>query len=175
VTFQVGGQVFVPTSLVGRTNDRVALARFEIAEMGDVNHPRSLKMLLSDDEDPENGWVVSSRVHQRVWLSAVRIGDLNSEMVLLDQLAKSLHHFLQLLVGSDYFDLSCLRTRSEFAQFWSQVGSHTSHLIAKPGALVHDSSEWENGSPKWTVELGKSKDKGRAAIGVRPLFFLNWV
>lgn len=125
-----GQHVFVPNDLVGRHRAPSAVDRYEIAEVGAPGqHARSVRVILSADEDADAGWVAAARVHERIGISLVRVGDLGSETALLDPLAKSLDHFLGLVVGHDYFKVAYVRTQVEFEQFWSQHHGFTSHLI----------------------------------------------
>lgn len=129
----VGDSVFVPNELVGRTKERTAVSPFEIVEVGGEsdgpNHRRSIRVKLRPDENADDGWVARSRIHQKIGITLVRVGDLATETDLLDPLAKSLGHFLRLLVGHDYFHMTYLRTVAEFKQLWAQQRSGTTHLV----------------------------------------------
>ena len=92
-------------------------------------HTRSVRVLLTPDEDADLGWVASSRVHTKVGITLVRIGDLSTETALLDPVARSLAHFMRMLLGHDFFKVFYIRTEDELRAMWSQEGSGTTHLL----------------------------------------------
>lgn len=134
VSFVEGQAVFVPNSLVGRVDARTAVGRYEIVEVGsagnaDAERRRSVRVALRPDENPDDGWVASSRLHEGIGITLVRVGDLATETDLLDPLTKSIAHYLRLLVGHDYFHLAYLRTIAELRNVWAQRRGGTTHLV----------------------------------------------
>lgn len=130
--FAVGQHVFVPNSLVGKTDASAAIGPFSIAEIGAGTrgkHNRSVRVTLNQSQDPEDGWVASSLLHEKIGIGLIRVGDQSSEAALLDPLAKTLSHFFRLLVGDDYFRLAYLRTESELRNYWQANHGIASHLV----------------------------------------------
>lgn len=130
MTFKVGQHVLVPNVLVGRTDAPEAISTYKISEVGagrrEKKYQRSVRVNLPNGSQC---WVSSARVHENVGLYLVRVGDLSSEVGLLDPLAKSLRHFFRLLIDDSTFHLVYLRTVNEFAQFLSSAHLNVSHLI----------------------------------------------
>ncbi len=157
MVYSVGQYVFVPNGLVGRSRESTAVGRFRIAEVGagsgSPRRLRSVRVVLKPEEDPDSGWVAASLVHPKIGINIVRIGDLSSEIALLDPLAKSLDHFMRLLVGHDYFNLTYVRTQLELEQFWAKRRGATTHLVliahGKSDAIRLVGSDANAGFEQW--------------------------
>ena len=61
--------------------------------------------------------IASSSVHTNVGIQIVRVGDFDTEVSLLDPLAKSLLQFSRLLVSDDSVVLREVRSREELRSF----------------------------------------------------------
>lgn len=120
----VGDVVFVPWSRVGLDPAGVsALAKATVAE---VVGKRIVLNLPGGTQSPPVG---ASLVHRDAAVLLVRIGDFQTEMSLLDPLAKSLLQYLRLLLPDDSVRLLELRSLAEFDQAWPQHAPAFSHVV----------------------------------------------
>ncbi len=121
---QVGETVYVPRARLGLdANSPNAFHRTTVREV--VN--RSVRVDM-----PDGNWsdaVASSVVHRNVGLLICRIGDFQTELALLDPLAKSLLQYFRLLVPDDMVQLCEVRALQEMSQYWGQVHAAYSHVI----------------------------------------------
>lgn len=74
---------------------------------------------------------VSSRVvhHRSLGFLVLRVGDLETETLLLDPLAKSILQFLRLLIPDDAVHALSVRTLAEVKQFWTVKADSISHVV----------------------------------------------
>src|SRR2546427_6152833 len=111
----VNDAVLVPWTRVGRDDGGPsALARATVAQV----IGRTVVLTLPDGtESPPVG---SSLVHREAAVLVVRIGDFETELGLLDPLAKSLLQYLRLLLPDDSVRLLELRSLGEVDAAWPQ-------------------------------------------------------
>jgi hypothetical protein len=62
-------------------------------------------------------------------MSLIRIGDFDTEITLLDPLAKSILQFCRLLMSDSYVQLHEVRTVDEFKYYWTNYLSATRHVV----------------------------------------------
>jgi hypothetical protein len=73
--------------------------------------------------------VASARVHKEVGVLLLRVGDFCTESQLLDPLAKSILHYLRLLLPDDMLDCCELRSMAELHTLWEKRHAAHSHVI----------------------------------------------
>lgn len=121
---QVNARVYVPCSRVsGLESVGVALFRTKVLEVG---HKR-VKVALRNGDPSE--WIGASLVHRDVGILILNIGDFETELTLLDPLAKSVAQFCRLLVPDD--QIRSLRVRSviELQTVWRKEQAVYSHVV----------------------------------------------
>lgn len=73
--------------------------------------------------------VAASAVQQDVGVCLVRIGDFQSELTLLDPLAKSILQYLRLLLPDDHVKSYSVRTREELYEVYRREAPKNSHFV----------------------------------------------
>jgi hypothetical protein len=105
------------------------------------------RSIFIDDGDSEEV-EISTRLAHKVDLGILllRVGDLDSEMSLLDPLSKSILQFLRLLVEEDLVRLLEVRTAKEIEEFMKSDGTSYTHVIlvghGKSNAVKLAFGEW---------------------------------
>lgn len=148
MAYEVSDHVLVPNSLVGRGDQTPsALGVYSVTHVGSRGErAKSLQV----DVAGVNRWVPRSKVHRNLGIYVVRIGDLSSETLLLDPLAKTLNHYLRLLVDESIFRLVYMRTFDEFTHFWTRhCGGVTHLLILGHGRKDGVKFVGEDGADRW--------------------------
>lgn len=82
-------------------------------------------------------WVATSAVHRNIGVLVFRIGDFATETALLDPLAKSVQHYLRLLLPDDMARTLYVRSTDELQSFWQANHGAYSH-VALIGHGRHD-------------------------------------
>jgi hypothetical protein len=120
----VGDRVYIPCAhLQGLPEQPSALYRTEVAEVG----PRSIRVNLP--AGAVSDWIGNGLAHKDVGILIVTIGDYQTELTLLDPLAKSVLQFCRLLVPDDQLRSLKVRSIAEFRRFWGDVQAAFSHVI----------------------------------------------
>ena len=161
---QVGEAVFVARSRLGlNLNSPSAFHQTTVRELVD----RSIKVDVPGGEWSKQ--VASSAVHRNIGVLIFRIGDYQTELSLLDQLAKSVLQFFRLMLPDDMIRLCEIRTVSELQHYWGQLHAAFSHVVVighgKEDGILFGSDDWvgaeqlmsvlaaANPSPKTFVSL----------------------
>ncbi|MDG5486040.1 MULTISPECIES: hypothetical protein [Mycobacteriaceae] len=124
--FKVNEQVFVPSRLLPNpAAQNFALRRAKVLEQ----KARSVRINLQDEHG--NDIEVASRlVHRKnLGIGVIRIGDFKTELNALDPLAKSMMHYLRLLLEPDAVVLREVRTSTEICAVWAELAPRTSHIV----------------------------------------------
>ncbi|SRR5260221_11081083 len=90
-------------------------------------HGRSVRVTLPNGEP--SSWVGSSAVHRNIGVYVVRFGDFDSEVGLLDPLAKSILQYLRVLLSDSYVRYVSVRSKAEFRRFWELDHAAYSHIV----------------------------------------------
>jgi hypothetical protein len=92
---QVGDPVFVPAKLLDQVGDQPsAFFRTNVQEV--------VGLRARVDVGAASEWVASSKCQRNIGLLIINIGDIESEVSLLDPLFKSVNQFCRLLASDDY-------------------------------------------------------------------------
>ena len=120
---QVGDYVFVPTSKL----------------KSDLQSPSSLveKQVLAvegrrirvDVDENQTELIASSFCHRNIGILLLNIGDLETELTLLDPLGKSILQFCRLLVQDDFVRYYQVRSLNEINTVWSKHHKIFSYVI----------------------------------------------
>lgn len=122
--FPVGTRVFVPASALPEPASRP----FALVEKS-VTRVEGRSVVVSDPGGTETK-IGSSRVHPaNLGLLIVRIGDLQTELTLLDPLASSVLQFFRLLLPDDQVLRLEVRTPDELVDFWGRHHAGYSHVV----------------------------------------------
>lgn len=128
----VGETVYVPRSKLGMALDGAsAFWRGSVAQVQD----RSITVTLPGGNTSAR--VATSAVHRNVGVLVFRIGDFDTEAGLLDPLAKSVQHFLRLLLPDDMTRTCYVRSTDEIQSIWQANHGAYSH-VALIGHGRHD-------------------------------------
>lgn len=124
--FPVGSQVYVPSSLLPKPDERdFALTRTTVR----AQNVRSVRVDVQD-ESGNDVEIASKRLHgANLGVTVLRIGDLATEVHTLDPLAKSTLHYLRLLLEPSAVRLHSVRTSTEIQRIWSAEEPVSSHLV----------------------------------------------
>ena len=120
----VGDRVLVPSSLLPDGTDYpYAVHETEVLE----HQGRSIRVRLRDGQPSD--LVGTSRVRRSVGVDIFRIGDLGTEVTLLDPLMKSLLQYARLLLPDDLVQAHRLRSVAELKAIWSARVGVVSHAV----------------------------------------------
>ncbi|QEA28988.1 hypothetical protein FGL91_10715 [Microbacterium sp. CBA3102] len=124
--FKNGDIVFVPARVLPNP-DREPFALKDVTVTGQVKR----KIQIDRQDGHGNDIIVASRlVHgPNLGITVLEIGDLSTEDHTLDPLAKSVLHYLRLLVRPENIRLLKIRTVSELQHLWSKYEPATSHVV----------------------------------------------
>lgn len=150
--FNIGDTVFVPARKMPNP-DLEPYALKDVQVTGQV----SRKIRINRQDENGNDIAVASRlVHgSNLGITVLEIGDLLTEDHTLDPLAKSVLHYLRLLVRPENIRLSKIRTIAELQRLWAQYEPATSHVIFI-GHGSHDSIRFiDRDDPVSGTELPK--------------------
>ncbi|MEV0436587.1 hypothetical protein [Nocardia sp. NPDC050413] len=161
-----GETVFVPAARLGDAGRApYALVPRKILGFED-------RSAIVNDLDNEPTKVAVRHLHPgSLGFMLLRIGDLRTEQTLLDPLAKSMLHFLRLLLPDNDVHTLSVRTLPELVQWWSVNASAISHVILI-GHGTPDSIQFVE--PRASVtgrQLGISL--GNAKPGCSPKVFIS--
>lgn len=130
--FAVDDKVFVPTSRIpGMESHPAAFYETCITNVD----TRKVKVQLQGGATSE--WIGSGLCQKNIGILIFTIGDLATEPVLLDPLAKSVLQFCRLLVTDDYLRAYKIRSLSELKSIWRKEQAAYSHVVF----VGHGSSE----------------------------------
>lgn len=116
--------VLVPWTRVGRDDGGPsALAKATVAQV------IGRRVILNLPDGTQSRPVGSSLVHREAAVLIVRIGDFQTELGLLDPLAKSLLQYLRLLLPDDSVRLIELRSLAEVDAAWPEHAPAFSHVV----------------------------------------------
>jgi hypothetical protein len=119
-----GETVFVPTSLLPDPSIYgTALIRRKITSTS----KRSATVELSEDEGACS--IASSKLHRNLGVLILKIGDLETEAVLLDPLAKSILQFSRLFMDDSFVHLLQVRSVAEIEAWLPSNAARFSHLV----------------------------------------------
>lgn len=119
----VNETVYIPCSRVSGLDTGVSMYRTKVVEVA----PRAVKVQLRGGQVSDS--IGSSLVHRNIGILILNVGDFQSEMTLLDPLAKSVAQFCRLLVGDDYIKSLRIRSLEELRTFWTRHQAAYSHVI----------------------------------------------
>ena len=104
-------------------NQPHAIYRTEVHEV----RKRSVRVALP--QGVISDWIASSHVHRELAISIFIIGDFETELSLLDPLAKSVLHYCRLLLPDDRVLLRKVRSLAEFGKWCSREANAYTHVI----------------------------------------------
>jgi len=120
----VGDRVYVPWTRLGVVDDKPSALHY--TRVVEVNQ----RSVVVEMPDANRTTVASSAVLKNLGIAVIRIGDLETEVGLLDPLAKSVLQFLRLLNTDDSFTrLFETRSLAELRHFWENNGGALSHVV----------------------------------------------
>lgn len=124
--FPLGSDVYVPSSLLPSPDTRdFALTRTTV--QGQNSRSARIDIQDADGNDIE---IATKRLHgPHLGVTVLRIGDLRTEANTLDPLAKSILHYLRLLLEPNSIRLHSVRTSIEIQRVWAVDEPVTSHLV----------------------------------------------
>lgn len=121
---QVGDYVYAPRSRVGLSEGgESAFYRAKVVEI----EKRSARLQLKGGALSEPIGV--SLLHHNIGILVLRIGDLETEKVLLDPLTKSLLQFCRLLLTDGMVKRQQLRSPHELETYWKSNHGSFSHVV----------------------------------------------
>ncbi len=133
--FRAGDHVFVPAAcLPDNVESPGAMYRTTVSE----TVRRSVRVDIPGERTSD--WIASSRAHELIGILIIRIGDYDSDYVLLDPLAKSLLQFCRLLMTDDFVWLREIRSLAELTMAWREKALVSSHVLLVGhgnGSAVH--------------------------------------
>lgn len=122
--FKVGDTVLMPRARLGLSLDtQSAFYRTTVKQAQE----RSIKVDLPGGG--LSGWIGSSVAHSSIGICIVRIGDLATEVGLLDPLSKSVLQYFRLLISDDMVDLIEIRSKKELEHYWGKQHAKYSHVV----------------------------------------------
>jgi len=111
--FENGDIAFVPSvKIIGLPEQTSAFYRGTVVEV----QSRSIKVSLPNGD--HSNWVGTGLCQKDVGILILSIGDDNSEMTLLDPLAKSVLQYCRLLVTDGYVKFHKIRSLAELRKVW---------------------------------------------------------
>jgi hypothetical protein len=121
---QPGERVFVPTTLLpnsaaygtGLVVRKVLTTQYRSATL-DLGH------------NAASPPIATSKLHRNLGILIVRVGDLETESVLLDPLAKSLLHFSRLFIDDSFVHLLSVRSVAELEAWLPLNAARFSHVV----------------------------------------------
>lgn len=117
-------KVFVPSSKFEElASHPTAFYETTVAEVAG----KKIKVNLPGLTTPK--WIGSSLCHRNVGILILTIGDLETEPVLLDPLAKSVLHFCRLLADDSFVKNYKVRSLNELKFVWNKEQAVCSHVI----------------------------------------------
>jgi hypothetical protein len=120
---QPGERVFVPTSLLPNpATFGTALVERTVAGVAG----RSATLNLGQDVSPP---IATSKLHRNLGVLIVRVGDFETESVLLDPLAKSILHFARLFLDDSFVHLLEVRSVAELEAWLPANAPRFSHVV----------------------------------------------
>lgn len=121
---QLNEQVFVPTSLLPHT-ERYGTGLVVRTVIG----VQDRSAILALDQAQVSPPIATSKLHRNLGVLIVRVGDLETESVLLDPLAKSILHFSRLFLDDSFVHLLQVRSISELEAWLPQNAARFSHVV----------------------------------------------
>jgi hypothetical protein len=121
--FALGDTALVPCSLVGLEDQPHAIHKSQVVEV----NGRSVRLSLPGGQT--SGLIGSGRVHRDVGLGIFCIGDFETELGVLDPLAKSVLQYCRLLLPDDRVLLRKVRALDEFGKWFEREGDIYTHVI----------------------------------------------
>ena len=120
--FSTGEQVWVPSTRLSGDHPYALVTREVLGQ--------DKRSVVVNDRDGESVGISSRLVHPKtLGFLVLRLGDFETEMTLLDPLAKSVLQYLRLLIPDDAVLSLHARTRDEIGEFLKLSGSGVSHII----------------------------------------------
>lgn len=121
---QPGESVFVPTALLPNPSSYGTglVVRSVLSTQG-----RSATLAL--DNGVTSPPIATSKLHRTLGILVVRLGDLETEPVLLDPLAKSVLHFSRLFMDDGFVHLLEVRSVAELTAWLPQNARRFSHAV----------------------------------------------
>lgn len=117
-------RVFVPVSKLNVLSDHPTV--FYETKVVDVDG-KKLKVMLPGGDVSD--WIGSSLCHRNIGILILTVGDLKTEDVLLDPLAKSVLQFCRLLADDGSVRHHKIRSIYELAHIWKQEQALYSHVV----------------------------------------------
>lgn len=121
-TFAEGDVVLVPAVALGLADDGPALRERTVLAVEE----RSVRV---DGAAGQTVKIGVARVHKDFGLGLLRVGDIESELGLLDPLASSLEQYFRLLLPDDRMWIWRLRTVAELKLYWSANHGALTHVV----------------------------------------------
>ncbi|WP_368182408.1 hypothetical protein [Aeromonas sp. R7-5] len=152
--FTINDKVFVPASRIpGMEGHPSAFYETRIAEVG----IRKVKVHLQGGTTSE--WIGTGLCQKNVGILIFTFGDLETEIGLLDPLAKSVLQYCRLLVPDDYLRAYKIRSVAELEIIWHREQAAYSHVVI----IGHGSRE----GIKFSVDKWVKSDILDATLKVR--------
>lgn len=117
----VGDRIFVPASMLDADDMPSAFVETVVQEAVD----RSVRISFRNDDH----WIASSKCQRNISLLIICIGDLETELTLLDPLTKSVTQFCRLLASDDYVRYYKIRSVAELKAIWERDHAAYSHVM----------------------------------------------
>ncbi|MEW6766075.1 MAG: hypothetical protein AB1344_09865 [Pseudomonadota bacterium] len=141
--FSVDDKVFVPTSRIpGMVGHHSAFYETRIAEVA----PRKVKVHLQAGAVSE--WIGAGLCQKNIGILIFTIGDLETEIGLLDPLAKSVLQYCRLLVPDDCLRSYKVRSVAELISIWQKEQPAYSHVVfighGSPEGIKFSVDGWVN-------------------------------
>lgn len=151
---QIGQNVFVATHLLPNPDSYdTAIANRPVAEIQD----RSARLALPGGAFTE--LIATSKLHANLKVLVLRIGDMETEPMLLDPLAKSVLHFLRLFMDDGFVQLLEVRSLEELQLWWSvNINAYSHVVLIGHGDMANESIKFAVGGNKKAADFGAALD-----------------
>lgn len=150
----IGDSVYVPRSKVGLAFD--SYSSFYLTKIVE-KEGNSVKVDLPYNE--VSCWLSSQFIRKYIKVAILAIGDMETELTLIEPLGKTILHHFRLLLGDDEVLYVKLRSMAELKHYWNKEQAAFSHVIF----IGHGSES----SIKFGVDGWVDAEKLGKVLGVR--------
>jgi hypothetical protein len=147
---QVGQNVYVATHLLPEPDSfDTAIATRQVSAIQD----RSARVSLPGGAISD--LIATSKLHVKLKILVLRIGDMETETMLLDPLAKSVLHFLRLFMDDQLVHLLEVRSLDELQLWWGiNINAYSHVVLIGHGDMENESIKFAVGGNKSAADFG---------------------
>ena len=121
---QVGEEVYAPLNRLGV--DRTGISAFLRTTVLEVTHRTARVDLLDNGATAD---IATSALHRNVGVCIFAVGDIDTELSLIEPLRKSVLQYCRLLLPPPSLLLHSIRSMSEMRTFWHRDHALCSHVV----------------------------------------------